>query len=114
MVMRDAGAPAQADAQGERERVLFESCPLPLWIRGDADRPNMPEMSGREAQERLRADPHTAAIPVIAASANAMPGEATAGLAAGYFRYLTKPFDVVDLLQAVGDGLAEARARMPR
>ena len=75
---------------------------------------NMPEMSGREAQERLRADPRTAGIPVVAVSANAMPGEAQAGLAAGYFRYLTKPFDVVDLLQAVGDGLAEARAQALR
>ena len=75
---------------------------------------NMPEMSGREAQERLRSDPRTAAIPVIAVSANAMPGEARAGLEAGFFRYLTKPFDVVDLLQAVGDGLAEARAQALR
>ena len=75
---------------------------------------NMPEMSGREAQERLRADPRTARIPVIALSANAMPGEAAAGLQAGFFRYLTKPFEVVELLQAVGDGLAEARARQLR
>ena len=75
---------------------------------------NMPEMSGRQAQERLRSDPRTAGIPVIAVSANAMPGEAAAGLEAGFFRYLTKPFDVVDLLQAVGDGLAETRARALR
>jgi PAS domain S-box-containing protein len=75
---------------------------------------NMPEMSGREAQERLRGDPRTAGIPVIAVSANAMPGEATAGLEAGFFRYLTKPFEVVELLQAVGDGLAETRARALR
>jgi PAS domain S-box-containing protein len=75
---------------------------------------NMPEMSGREARERLRADPRTAAIPVIAVSANAMPGEASAGLDAGFFRYLTKPFNVLDLLQAVGDGLAQARAQALR
>ena len=75
---------------------------------------NMPEMGGREAQARLRGDDRTAAIPVIAVSANAMPGEAAAGLEAGFFRYLTKPFDVVDLLQAVGDGLAEARAQALR
>ncbi len=67
---------------------------------------NMPEMSGREAQALLRADPRTAAIPVIALSANAMPGAADAGLAAGFFRYLTKPFDVDALLQAVGEALA--------
>ena len=75
---------------------------------------NMPEMSGAEAQARLRADPRTATIPVIAVSANAMPGEKTAGLAAGFFRYLTKPFEVVELLQAVGDGLAETHARTLR
>jgi len=71
-------------------------------------------MSGREARERLRADPRTAAIPVVAVSANAMPGEASAGLEAGFFRYLTKPFDVMDLLQAVSDGLAQARAQALR
>jgi PAS domain S-box-containing protein len=75
---------------------------------------NMPEMSGREAQSRLQADERTAAIPVIAVSANAMPGEAASGLAAGYFRYLTKPFDVAELLQAVGDALSEARAQALR
>lgn len=75
---------------------------------------NMPEMSGREAQARLRADPRTAAIPVIALSANAMPGAATASLAAGFFRYVTKPFPVAELLQAVGDGLAQARANARR
>jgi PAS domain S-box-containing protein len=67
---------------------------------------NMPEMSGREAQALLRADPRTAAIPVIALSANAMPGAADASLAAGFFRYLTKPFDVGELLRAVGEALA--------
>ena len=68
---------------------------------------NMPEMSGRDAQALLRADPRTAHIPVIALSANAMPGAADAGLAAGFFRYLTKPFDVDQLLQAVGDALRD-------
>ena len=75
---------------------------------------NMPELTGREAQERLRADPRTANTPVIAVSANAMPGAARDGLEAGYFRYLTKPFDVVDLLQAVGDALVHARAEALR
>jgi PAS domain S-box-containing protein len=66
---------------------------------------NMPEMSGREAQAILRSDPRTAGIPIIALSANAMPGAADRGLAAGYFRYLTKPVDVRDLLKAVDEAL---------
>jgi PAS domain S-box-containing protein len=69
---------------------------------------NMPEMSGREAQALLRSDPRTAAIPVIALSANAMPGAEAEGLAAGFFRYLTKPFDFAELRRAVGDALTRA------
>ena len=70
---------------------------------------NMPEMDGREALRCLRADARTAAIPVIALSANAMPDDIASGLDAGFFRYLTKPFEVPELLQAVGEALADAR-----
>jgi CheY-like chemotaxis protein len=73
---------------------------------------NMPEMSGREAHAILRNDPRTADIPIIALSANAMPGAAENGLATGFFRYLTKPFDVNKLLVAVDDALEVARTRM--
>jgi CheY-like chemotaxis protein len=70
---------------------------------------NMPEMSGREAQAMLRADPRTSGIPVIALSANAMPGAEAEGLAAGFFRYLTKPFDFGELRNAVRDALGRPR-----
>jgi PAS domain S-box-containing protein len=72
---------------------------------------NMPEMSGREAHAILRNDPRTADIPVIALSANATAGAAENGQAAGFFRYLTKPFDVDKLLVAVDDALELARSR---
>jgi len=66
---------------------------------------NMPAMSGREAQAILRADPRTAHIPVIALTANAMPDAAAAGLAAGFFRYLTKPLNPSQLLEALDSAL---------
>jgi signal transduction histidine kinase/CheY-like chemotaxis protein len=66
---------------------------------------NMPAMSGREAQAILRADPRTAHIPVIALTANAMPDAAAAGLAAGFFRYLTKPLNPTQLLEALDSAL---------
>lgn len=72
---------------------------------------NMPAMSGREAQAILRDDPRTAGIPVIALTANAMPDAAAASLAAGFFRYLTKPIDVAQLLEALDSALAEGRPR---
>jgi signal transduction histidine kinase/CheY-like chemotaxis protein len=66
---------------------------------------NMPALSGRDAQVVLRNDPRTAHIPVIALTADAMPGAIAKGLAAGFFRYLTKPIDVTDLLDAVDSAL---------
>ena len=75
---------------------------------------NMPTMSGREAQAILRLDPRTAHIPVIALTANAMPDAATAALAAGFFRYVTKPLDAVPLMRTLDKALAAARERRSR
>ena len=76
---------------------------------------NMPVMSGVEALERLRADPSTADIPVIAVSANAMSDAVASGMEHGFFRYLVKPFDLVDLMDAVDAALGpEARAQDAR
>jgi signal transduction histidine kinase len=72
---------------------------------------NMPVMSGREAQKLLSADPKTAGIPVIALSANAMAGAVAEGLAAGFFRYLTKPVDLAELTEALDAALALVRER---
>jgi CheY-like chemotaxis protein len=71
---------------------------------------NMPELSGREAQAILRNDPRTASIPVIALTASAMPEAIDRALAAGFFRYLTKPFNVGELMAALDDALKHARA----
>jgi len=70
---------------------------------------NMPGLNGREALAILRDDPATAHIPVIAVTANAMPTAIDEGLAAGFFRYLTKPIDVAALNDAVDSALKAAR-----
>ena len=70
---------------------------------------NMPVMSGREAMRILRADPATAGIPVIAVSAAAMPNMVSSGLEQGYFRYLVKPYDLVDLTDAIDAAIDSAR-----
>ncbi|KQY89315.1 ATP-binding protein [Pelomonas sp. Root1444] len=72
---------------------------------------NMPLMSGREAQALLKRDPRTADIPVIALTANAMPDAAASGLAAGFFRYLTKPLDAGQLMNALDSALDVTRQR---
>lgn len=58
---------------------------------------NLPELSGREALAILRAKRETAHIPVIAVTAAASDGDRERGLAAGFFRYLTKPVDLDEL-----------------
>ena len=64
------------------------------------DRPNLilldlqlPGMSGYEAARRLKADPATAAIPVVAVTAAAMRGDDRRALDAGCDAYLTKPLN---------------------
>jgi len=62
---------------------------------------NLPGINGFQALEILREDPVTAHIPVIAISANAMPLDIERGLKAGFFRYLTKPIKVNELIEAL-------------
>lgn len=62
---------------------------------------NLPGMTGLEAQARLKAWPETASVPVIALSASAMSGEAEKIEAAGFYRYLTKPVQVNELLDTL-------------
>jgi len=62
---------------------------------------NLPGISGTEALKILRSDPVTAHIPVIALSANAMPRDIAKGLEVGFFRYLTKPIRVNELMETL-------------
>jgi signal transduction histidine kinase/ActR/RegA family two-component response regulator len=67
---------------------------------------NLPGMSGLEALSALHANPATAHIPVIALTANAMSGDVSRGLAAGFFRYITKPIEVARLNEAIDCALS--------
>ena len=72
---------------------------------------NLPGISGIKALEILAEDPTTAHIPVIALSANAIPRHIEKGLEAGFFRYLTKPVKVNELMETLDLALECARAR---
>ena len=61
----------------------------------------MPGVDGVEALRRLRADERTAAIPVLAVTAQAMQGDRERFLAEGFDGYLSKPVNVRELIGAV-------------
>lgn len=54
---------------------------------------NLPRMSGSDALRALRADNDTRDIVVVAVSADAVPDNIRAAMAAGFNDYLTKPLD---------------------
>jgi CheY-like chemotaxis protein len=62
---------------------------------------HLPDIPGDEVLRRLRADPRTAAIPIIVVSADATPASVVRLQAAGADAYLTKPLDVDEFLVTV-------------
>ncbi|MDH5391574.1 MAG: ATP-binding protein [Gammaproteobacteria bacterium] len=62
---------------------------------------NLPGMSGYEALEKLQKNADTEDIAVIAVSANAMKRDIERGMAAGFKAYVTKPFNIKELLGVI-------------
>lgn len=58
----------------------------------------LPGIDGLEATRRLKAEPGTRAIPIVALTANAMAGDQDEALAAGCDEYDTKPVDISRLV----------------
>jgi two-component system, cell cycle response regulator DivK len=61
----------------------------------------LPDIDGREATRRIKADPATKCIPVIALTAHAMAGDKEKALAAGCDDFDTKPVDLPRLLEKI-------------
>jgi len=75
---------------------------------------NLPGISGVDALQVLREDPATSHIPIVALSANAMPGAIEKGLKAGFFYYLTKPIKVNEFMEVLDAALEHARKNPKR
>jgi CheY-like chemotaxis protein len=86
VVTADDGAAGVAKAVAERPDLVLMDLSLPV-------------IDGWEATRRIKADPSTASIPVIALTAHAMSGDEEKAKAAGCDDFLTKPVDE-DLLFA--------------
>ena len=73
----------------------------------------LPGMNGLEALGRLRADPRTAAIPVVALTAFAMKDDRDVLLAVGFDAYLEKPLNVREFPIQIAAVLGRANGGSP-
>jgi CheY-like chemotaxis protein len=79
------GEQGVALAQSERPDLILMDMSLPV-------------LDGWEATRKIKADPSTGAVPVIALTAHAMAGDQEKCVAAGCDDYDTKPVDLARLL----------------
>jgi len=89
-VLQYAGYDVLAARSGEQGVALARER-LPDLVLMDLQ---LPEMDGAEALRRLRADPLTRAIPVVAVTAFAMKDDRERALDAGFDSYIEKPISV--------------------
>jgi CheY-like chemotaxis protein len=87
--------------------VAMAASERPDLILMDLTRPNI---DGEEATRRIKADPATRSIPVIALTANAMPEDREKALAAGCDDFDTKPVELPRLLDKIRALAPEGRA----
>jgi two-component system, cell cycle response regulator DivK len=85
-------------AEDGRQAVAFAAHLLPDIIIMDM---HLPKMNGFDATMRIRQNPKTASIPILAATAMTAAGDREKCLAAGCNGYLAKPFTYKELDQAL-------------
>jgi len=71
----------------------------------------LPGIDGLELTRRLKADPATRAIPIVAVTAYAMKGDHEKALSAGCDDYVTKPIDTRALPDVISRHVARAEHR---
>ena len=69
---------------------------------------HLPDMPGHEVLRRLQNNPDTRDIPVVIVSADATSGQVARLRAAGARAYITKPFDLKELFDAIDSILPDA------
>ncbi|MEK6805446.1 MAG: 7TM diverse intracellular signaling domain-containing protein [Pseudomonadota bacterium] len=96
-VLREAGAQVHTAGDGAEAVAIVQAQTFDAVLMDI----QMPVMDGSEATRRIRQLPGLARLPIIAMSANAMAEDRTAAIAAGMNDYLTKPFDISQVLDVL-------------
>ncbi|HJS92729.1 MAG TPA: response regulator [Solirubrobacteraceae bacterium] len=78
-----------ADSVAAAERALAEEEPAMIVL--DL---NLPDGSGLELTRKLKAEPSTASIPIVACTAAVMPSDEDEALEAGCDAFVAKPIDL--------------------
>ena len=73
----------------------------------------MPGMSGLDVLRALKADPHTATIPVVMVTAKTTDDDVLSGYQQGADYYITKPFTADELIYGVNLLLGDQSTRAP-
>ena len=97
----------EVDEVGDGDGALVRAASGPALILMDM---SLPGMDGWEATRRLKTDPATASIPVIALTAHVMAGDRERAIAAGCDEFETKPVEFARL-RAKMDALLNPRPR---
>ena len=96
-VLRHAGA-RTLEAASASEALAVAAAELPDVILMDI---RLPDIDGTEAAARLKREPRTAAIPIVALTSLAMKGDREWFLAAGFDGYVEKPISVREFPEQV-------------
>jgi two-component system cell cycle response regulator DivK len=67
----------------------------------------LPDMDGYEVARRLRSNPATSSVPILALTAHTLIGDGEKVVAAGCNAYLTKPISIVELRARVQSFISE-------
>jgi DNA-binding response OmpR family regulator len=73
----------------------------------------LPGIDGYEVCRRIKADPALAGVPVIMLTAMGRVADRAYGLEMGADDYISKPFDILDLLKRIEAVLRARRAGKP-
>jgi len=69
----------------------------------------MPEMDGWTATRLIKSDMRTKSIPLITLTAHALPGDRQRAMDSGCDEYITKPMDLLELVESVDHWLSRVK-----